>query len=238
VSASGEAVIGRIEGLVDGVPGWTPLDQLYSLFLLAVTTEAEGDILEVGSWCGRSTLALALAAREIGGVTVHSVDLFPEKEDWSRNADGSRSLHVKIGNRVIGAYEHQTVWAEPFERDIAPIYARYNGIQEVFNETMTQRGFANIVRAWKGDLAHFAELLPQKPRCRLVFLDGDHGYHAVCRDIELAGDYLAPGGWICFDDAFSSYEGVDRAIREKVLAGPLFENRMQLTRKFFVARKR
>ena len=49
---------------------------------------------------------------------------------------------------------------------------------------------------------------------------------------------LSPGGWLCFDDAFTSYEGVNRAVRERVLQSDAFDLSMQLTRKLFVARKR
>ncbi len=239
MNTSTNPVIGQIEKLVDGVPGWTPIDQLFSLFLLAYTADAEGDILELGSWCGRSASALALAASLIGDVKVHCVDLFPEKDDWRKNADGSYSFAVKVGDRLLGAYEEQTVWAEPYERDIAPIYEKYNGVLDVFNQTMDCNGFATIVRPWKGDLAHFVQHGPQGLRYRLAFIDGDHGYDAVCHDIEQAEKYLSEGGYICFDDAFSVYEGVNRAITDRIVSRPeMYERGIQLTRKLYVARRR
>lgn len=229
----------KIEALVENVPGWTPADQLLSLFLLAYSTDAEGDILELGSWCGRSASALALAASLIGGVRVHCVDLFPEKRDWRKNPDGTYSFSVRVGDRLLGAYEEQTVWAEPYERDIAPIYEKYNGVLDVFNETMDRNGFSSIVQPWKGDLAHFASQAPHDFRCRLAFIDGDHGYDAVSRDIERVEQYLSEGGWICFDDAFSVYEGVNKAITDKIIGRPeMYEYGIQLTRKLYVARRR
>lgn len=231
--------IGQIEKLVENVPGWTPIDQLYSLFLLAYSAEAEGDILELGSWCGRSASALALAASLLGGVKVHCVDLFPEKGDWRRNPDGTYSFAARIGDRLLGAYEEQTVWAEPYERDIAPIYEKYNGVLDAFNETMARNGFSSIVQPWKGDLAYFASQGPQDFRCRLAFIDGDHGYEAVCRDIEQVEHYLSEGGWICFDDAFSVYDGVNKAIADNIIGRPeVYECGVQLTRKLYVARRR
>ena len=239
MNATANPVIGQIEKLVEGVPGWTPIDQLFSLFLLAYTADAEGDILELGSWCGRSASALALAASLIGDIKVHCVDLFPEKGDWRKNADGTYSFAVKIGDRLLGAYEEQTVWAEPYERDIAPIYEKYNGVLDVFNQTMDRNGFAAIARPWKGDLAHFVQHGPQGLRYRLAFVDGDHGYDAVCHDIDQAEKYLSEGGYICFDDAFSVYEGVNRAITDRIISRPeMYECGIQLTRKLFVARRR
>jgi hypothetical protein len=74
-------------------------------------------------------------------------------------------------------------------------------------------------------------------RLRLAFSDGDHSCDAVCQDIEIVDRYLLPGGWICFDDAFSSYDGVNQAIEEKIVESGKFRNCQQLTRKFFVAQK-
>lgn len=234
-----DPAISRIEALVDGVPGWSPIDELFALFMLAYTAEAEGDILEIGAWCGRSTSALALAASQLTGVKVHAVDLFPERDDWQKNADGSYSLFVNFGGRRLAAYDEQTVWAEPFERDIAPIYQAYDGVLDAFNHTIARNGFVDVVEPWKGDLAEFAKNGPKNFRCRLAFIDGDHGFDAVCRDIDQVEQYLSDGGWICFDDAFSVYDGVDRAITDRVIRRmDVYERATQLTRKLFVARRR
>jgi len=238
MSAPIDPIFGQIEKLVEGVPGWTPMDQLFALFLLAYTTEAKGDILELGSWCGRSASALALAASLIGDIKVYCVDLFPEKNDWRKNPDGTYSCAVRIGARLFGAYEEQRVWAAPYERDMAPIYEKYNGVLDAFNETMDRNGFSAIVSPWKGDLAHFTRHGPQGLRFRLAFIDGDHSYEAVCRDIEHVEERLSYGGWICLDDAFSVYEGVNRAINERIIGRPeIFDCGLQLTRKLFVARR-
>lgn len=108
-------IIDQISELVDGIPGWTPIDELYTLYLLAMSfAKDEGDILEIGSWCGRSTLVLALAARNIGDKKVYAFDLFPNKNDWEENKDGSFSFKVKIKNQLFNGYKEQTVWEEPF----------------------------------------------------------------------------------------------------------------------------
>ena len=56
-------------------------------------------------------------------------------------------------------------------------------------------------------------------------------------DIRLLAPLVVPGGWICFDDAFTSYEGVNRAIEELILDNPRFDVARQMTRKCFAARK-
>jgi len=228
----------RIEELVRDVPGWSPPDQLVALFTLAYLSDAKGDIIELGSWCGRSASALGLAARLSGGSVVHAIDLFPDKTDWRRNADGSYSYAVTLGDRRVGAYHEQTVWAEPFLRDIAPIYERHPRLLDRFRETIARNGLSDVVWPFRGDLRMFAAAAPPGLRCKLAFIDGDHSYEAVVGDIEAVERFLVPGGWIAFDDAFSCYEGVDRAITERVVESGRYDRCQQLTRKCFVARRR
>ncbi|MBX9848430.1 MAG: class I SAM-dependent methyltransferase [Rhodocyclaceae bacterium] len=237
MSTQTNPIIQQIEDAVRDVPGWSPLDQLFALFNLAyASAPLGGDVLELGSWCGRSAVALGLAARLSGGVA-HCVDLFPEKEDWYRNADGSYSMRVTVDGRCISSYDEQTVWAEPFERDIAPLYAAHGSLQARFQKTIEDSRLVQQVQAFRGDLHAFFNLHPAL--ClRLAFLDGHHSHAAVCEDIDRVMPHLLPGAWLCFDDAFTSYEGVNQAIREKVLDSEHFDMAQQLTRKLFVARRR
>lgn len=231
-------VAARIEEMVRDVPGWSPADQLMALFNLAFLTPVEGDIVELGSWCGRSATALGLAATMSGDCVVHAVDLFPEKSDWRQNGDGTFSFSVTVNGRTVGAYGEQSVWAEPYYRDIAPIYEKHRGVLDVFLDTIARNGLSEVVRPYRGDLQMFAADAPASLRCKLAFIDGDHGYDAVVADIDAVERLLVPGGWIGFDDAFSCYEGVDRAIVDRVIHSGRYDRCQQVTRKFFVARRK
>jgi predicted O-methyltransferase YrrM len=228
----------QLASAVEQIPGWSPLDQLLSLFTLAyASADVPGDILEIGSWCGRSAVALGMAARLTGSTHVYCMDLFPEKSDWRRNADGTYSFAVKIGDRVLHAYNEQTVWAEPFQKDIAPVYERFpGGIAEAFQAAMKRNELTDCVKPMKGDMLTFGSAAPNDLKLRMAFVDGDHSYSAVASDIAQIERYLSPGGWICFDDAFSSYSGVDEAIERHILGSGRYSQAQQLTRKFFVAR--
>lgn len=231
--------IAQLESVVQDIPGWSPIDQLYSLYLLTLAaSDVEGDVMEIGSWCGRSAVTLGLAALQAGVPAVHCVDLFPERDHWYTNEDGSHSFKLTLGPRTYASYVDQRVWDEPFQRDIAPLYKKDNGILDIFNRVIAQKGVADVVRPFRGDAADFFAATGTNRKFRLAFLDGDHGYEAVSRDIQLTTEHLAPGGWICLDDAFSSYEGVDQAIRDHLLASPLFDVKQQLTRKCFAARRK
>ena len=227
----------QIEQGVEDIPGWSPLDQLQMLFMLAYTTaELPGDILELGSWCGRSAVALGMASKLTGRGVVHCIDLFPEKNDWFVNEDGTYSFGVRVGDRVFSAYHEQTVWAEPFEQYIAPVYENGNGVLDVFHTSIERNELQDVVQPFKGDMELFSSSKGAGLKVRMAFIDGDHSYDAVTRDIEIVKSLLVPGGWICFDDAFSCYEGVDRAIKEHIIGCESFKQCQQLTRKLFVAK--
>ncbi|MEW5893024.1 MAG: class I SAM-dependent methyltransferase [Pseudomonadota bacterium] len=231
--------IDQIEEVIREIPGWSPLDQLHTLFSLVLATSGlEGDVVEIGSWCGRSASVLGLAARYAGNTRVHCIDLFPERDDWYENADGSYSFKVSIGGKTFSGYTDQTVWKEPFLRDIAPLYEKHRGVLEIFQQSVAKAGVADLVRAHRGDAATFFARAAEPFRCRLAFLDGDHSYAAVCDDIRQVDRHLVPGGWICFDDAFSYYDGVNQAITDLIIANPAYDLKQQMTRKCFVARKK
>src|SRR5262245_8288509 len=92
----------RISHIVDTVPGWTPPDQLLALHSLAMATAyLGGDVMEIGSWCGRSTAVLGHAVRATGVGHVWAIDLFPRGEDWRTNLDGSHSFSVQLSGETF-----------------------------------------------------------------------------------------------------------------------------------------
>lgn len=239
LSQTTQPIWSQIDAAVKGVPGWSDLDQLYSLYMIGMlTSELPGDIIEIGAWCGRSAVALGLAARTGGRGRVHCIDLFPGRGDWFANEDGTYSMRVNVDGKPITAYMDQRVWAEPFERTIRPVYEKHENVLEIFRETMASAGLQQVVQPFRGTVEQFFASMPGDFRCRMAVIDGDHGYEGVSSDIRNVLSRLVPGGWLCLDDAFSTYDGIDRAVRELVIGNPEFDVNQQLTRKFFVARKR
>jgi len=232
-------LINRIEAIARDIPGWSPVEQLYTLFnFVCLTTPLEGDIVEVGAWCGRSSVVLGMAAQIAGGTCVHSIDLFPDKEDWKQNEEGNYWIQVQVGDTMHVGCREQPVWKEPFEKDILPLYAKHECLLSVFNETISKYGLNDWVIAHRGDSTDFAHSVSRDFKCRLAFIDGDHSYEAVCRDIGALESHIVAGGWICFDDAFTHYTGINRAIEEKIIGNPAYGVCQQMTRKLFVAQKR
>ena len=228
----------QLQKLSRDIPGWTPAEELFALFTLAISTSRlEGDILELGSWCGRSTNVLAMAAKIIDTPTIYAVDLFPEKDDWYKNDDGTYSFTVDIDGVKFNAYNEQTVWEYPFLNEVLPVYEKFGSILSAFNSTVLKYSNSSIVKCYKGDLRLFRSQAPSNLKLRFAFIDGDHGYSAVKDDILLIDECLVSGGWICFDDAFTTYEGVNNAINDFIINNPRYDSGVQLTRKLFAARK-
>ena len=233
-----QPIAAKLEHAVRDIPGWSPIDQLMAIFTLAYSSShLPGDILELGSWCGRSAVALGLAAKLTGKGKVHCVDLFPERSDWYKNTDGTYSFAVNIDGRKVGAYGEQTVWSEPYLRDIAPVYERFTGTLEAFNCAIKANELSDWVVACKGDLDKFSSLVKPDFALRFAFIDGDHSYAAVANDIAIVEKFLLPGGWICFDDAFSNYSGVNDAINKHIIDSGRYCCCQQITRKFFIAQR-
>lgn len=228
----------RITESVKDVFGWSPIEQLYSLYVTSLLNRhLEGDIIEVGSWGGRSSIALGLSVCDSPETFVHAIDYFPNKEDWKENSDGTFSFMIEIDGKRIPGHNLQTVWKEPFENSIAPFYRDHPNMIEYFRSNIANAGLKEKVKPFKGNAQFFAQQVPAGFKCRMVYIDGEHSYESVKNDIETLSQFLVKDGIICFDDAFTSYDGVDRAITECVINSNRFHSFAKLTRKLFIARK-
>lgn len=226
-----------LEKRLQNVPGWSPLDQLYTIYtLILFAAPAEGDCLEIGSWCGRSSIVLGLAAR-IRNKKLHCIDLFPGKDDWYRKVDGTYYFVAEINGKKYGGYQSQTVYADAFNKSIAPLYEKKDSVRDYFDESIAANELSSVVCAYRGDSLICNDLKRRGTKVALAFIDGDHSYEATCQDIEQVESLLVPGGILCFDDAFSFYDGVNQAITDRIINNPAYTVKQQMTRKCFVAKK-
>jgi hypothetical protein len=234
-----DPVANRIAELVKGISGWTPADELLALHALALATSSVGgDVLEVGSWCGRSASVLGHAVKLTGVGHVWAVDLFPDIEDWNENPDGTYSLAVRVNNILVKSFVSNPLWQDPFRAVVAPVYSDSANLLQLFERNIALQGLSNWVTAFKGTVGMFVAGRSPDLRIRLAFVDGDHDYEAVSRDIAAIETVLVGGGWIAFDDAFGAYAGVTRAVQYHIIDSGRYELAHQLCRKLFIARRK
>ena len=84
LGTNNSVVIKKFQALTSSIPSMIRTDEARLLFYLSVFSPLQGDVIEVGSWLGKSTVHLALGCKISGNGIVHAVDIFkgnPGKEE-------------------------------------------------------------------------------------------------------------------------------------------------------------
>src|SRR5688572_14383220 len=81
----------KLLGEIETVEGYLSPNEIRFLALLAACPTADGEILEIGSFKGKSTIILAKSAALSGNVKVHAVDpmIAPSETDPDLRGDAS-----------------------------------------------------------------------------------------------------------------------------------------------------
>ncbi|WP_424887708.1 class I SAM-dependent methyltransferase [Streptomyces sp. XH2] len=165
----------EIVAAFEAAKGFMPLDE--GLALHAAAEEAAGlglPLLEVGTYCGRSTILLAAAARE-AGTTAVTVDHHRGSEEQQ---PGWEYHDASLVDETVG------------RMDTLPVFRR----------TLHQAGLEEHVLALVGR-SPLAASLWGKP-LGLVFIDGGHTDEHATADYEGWVPHLAPGGLLVIHDVF------------------------------------
>lgn len=142
------------------------------LYQAARKTSAKGVVVEIGSFLGKSTVALAKGASKVYAIDPH------------------------LGGRVIG---------KKFSGPTYPKFLANLRLAGVRQKVVPIRKFSfEAIKNWKRPI-------------RLLFIDGNHSYAAVRRDILDWEPWVVPGGIIACHDALNPAEGVSRAINKYLL---------------------
>ncbi len=158
----------------DAVPGFMPAAEGRALFDAAAAYAAHGPVLEIGSYCGKSTIYLAAAARAAGQVVI-TVD------------------HHR------GSEEHQPGWEYHDPGLVDPVTGRLDTLPSL-RATLAATGLEDHVVVVVGRSAGVARLwgIP----LGLVFIDGGHTERAAVTDYESWAPWVAPGGALAIHDVF------------------------------------
>jgi hypothetical protein len=148
----------------------TPIEQTALLHLPSLVDHLDGEIVEIGSYKGKSTVSLGLGSKWISERkrTIFAIDPFMPNGEYIYNFDDfmSNILNLRLVNYV------------------SPI--------KKFSQDATQDCPESI---------------------SALFVDGDHRYLGVKRDIELYAPKVVPGGIIAFHD-YTVFPEVKRAVDE------------------------
>ncbi|HEU4423652.1 MAG TPA: class I SAM-dependent methyltransferase [Pilimelia sp.] len=160
--------------LAEDAPGFMPPDEGLALYEAARGVAALGPLLEVGTYCGKSTVYLGVAARECGGYVV-TVD------------------HHR------GSEEHQPGWEYHDPALVDPATGRLDTLPAM-RRTLHAAGLEDAVVAVVGRSTVVAELWAMP--LALVFIDGGHTEQAAWGDYRAWAPHVMPGGLLVIHDVF------------------------------------
>jgi MMP 1-O-methyltransferase len=154
--------------------GFMPPDEGLALYDAAAAAAVPGPLLEVGSYCGKSSVYLGAAAREQGRV-LFAVD------------------HHR------GSEENQPGW-EWHEPDLVDPAVGKMDTLPVFRRTIHDAGLEDTVVAVVGESPAVARNWATP--LAFLFIDGGHGVEPARLDYELWTPHVSPGGMLAIHDVF------------------------------------
>jgi hypothetical protein len=160
--------------------GGTTPEELFYLFTAAQCVH-DGCIVEIGSWQGRSAIALALGSRRAYKVPVYCIE--PHE-----NAQGI------LGPIPFGAHDRIEFFKNMVRADVLDIIRLVNLSSEY------------VTHDWPDSVG-------------LLWIDGDHRYKSVKRDVECWRPHLRPDAVIAFHDATNERIGPYHIVESLVAKG-------------------
>jgi len=158
----------------EAATGFMPAPEGLALFAAAARYTAKGPVLEVGTYCGKSTIYLAAAARDQGQPVI-TVDHHHGSEEnqpgWEYH--DTTLVDPRTGRLDTLPHVRATLAAAGVEEDVIVIVGRS----------------ANVARLWRTPLG-------------MLFIDGGHTDVAATTDYESWAPWIAPGGLLAIHDVF------------------------------------
>jgi len=166
------------EKLLNGVKGFLDPREGNALYEIAIEASRRGPCLEIGSYCGKSTIYLGSACRKNNSV-LFSID----------HHRGS---------------EEQQPGEEYFDPELYDPKARRVDTFKEFKNTIEKAGLEDTVvpMVCRSELA--ARLWATS--LSLVFIDGGHSYGAAYTDYNAWAGHIMPNGYLLIHDIFKDPE--------------------------------
>lgn len=164
--------------LAEAARGFMPRQEgltLYEAALDATRAVPGAPIVEIGTYCGKSSIYLGAAAREQGAVVV-TID------------------HHR------GSEENQPGW-EHHEADLVDPDLGVMDTLPIFRRAVFEAGLEDVVTAVVGDSATVASWWSTP--AAMVFIDGGHGEEPADNDYRCWSPTVAPDGILAIHDVFA-----------------------------------
>ena len=164
----------RLLALADRVIGFMPADEGRTLYDVAMGYLDHGVGVEIGTYCGKSTVLLGAAARARGSV-LYTVD------------------------HHHGSEEHQPRWDYHDTSMVDPVTGRFDTLPTL-RHTLDEAELDDNVVAVVGKSAVVAQ--GWRTPLQLLFIDGGHSEEAARKDYDGWAKWVATGGALIIHDVF------------------------------------
>ncbi|MBB5913441.1 putative O-methyltransferase YrrM [Nocardia transvalensis] len=168
------ASTGELFDLAERTTGFMPPEEGRAVYEAALRYGGDGTIVEIGTYCGKSSIYLGAAARETGA-TVYTID------------------------HHGGSEEHQPGWEYHDSSLVDPETGKFDTVTE-FRRSIVRAGLTDTVVGVIGSSATVARMWATP--IRLLFIDGGHTEEAAQRDYANWAHWVAPGGALLIHDVF------------------------------------
>ncbi len=169
-----DAETARLFALAESVIGFMPADEGRALFDAATRFLSGGVAVEIGTYCGRSTVLLGAAAARIGSV-LYTVD------------------------HHHGSEEHQPGWEFHDTTMVDPVSGRFDTLP-TFRRTLDAAGLDDTIVAVVGKSTVVAR--GWRTPLELLFVDGGHSEAVAQADFDGWAPRVAVGGALIIHDVF------------------------------------
>jgi len=162
------------QNLLKNIKGFLDENEGQHLYEIALEAGKLGPCLEIGSYCGKSTIYLGTACRETGSI-LFSIDHHRGSEEQQ---PGQEYFDPELFDAQTGCVDtfkifKKTIETSDLEDTVVPMVCK----SEV------------VARLWATPLS-------------LVFIDGGHTYEAAVADYNAWAGHIAPGGYLLIHDIF------------------------------------
>ena len=159
---------------IDAIKGFLAEDEAACLYQHALAASAHGPVLEIGSYCGKSTIYLGLAAR-CNDSTVFALDHHRGSEEHQRGEFFHDPDLYDAGAGLVDTFREfrHNMHKAGLEEVVVPVVA----------------GSEAAARNWQTPLA-------------MVFIDGGHSLEAALSDYRCWTAHLQRGGILAIHDLF------------------------------------